>query len=41
MTDRSATLPDRLEPPPALWGREHLDAVLETMVLQLVPEVEI
>ena len=29
------------EPSPVLWAREHLDAVLETMGLQLVPEVEI
>ena len=29
------------EPPPVLWGREHLDAVLLDQGLQLVPEVEI
>ena len=28
------------EPPPVLWGREHLDAALAAMGLQLVPEAE-
>ena len=28
------------EPPPVLWGREHLDAALAHMGLQLVPEAE-
>ena len=40
MTDRSATLPDRLEPQPALWGLEYLDTVLVAQGLQLVPEAE-